>query len=80
MKRLLKYLYRNWLKVAKTISYIITLILLVSMYYSIFSIYGLLLRLLKTDLCDLEIDRDKDSYFGKIEIKPVKKEEYSQQF
>lgn|SRR3989338_2383184 len=77
--RLLKPFYTQWMKVAGVLSKMITGFLLVVIFYTIFLITGIILRLLKKDFLNRAIDSSLPSYW--IDRKDaVKKEDYQKQF
>ncbi|MFQ6120615.1 MAG: SxtJ family membrane protein [Methanosarcinales archaeon] len=72
MKSTLKKLYAYWMKFAYIIGYVNTRILLSIMYYTVFTAFGLIARLLGFDLLDTK-RKNLKSYWNK-------KEDYFRQF
>lgn len=79
IKSALKRLYELWMKFARFIGFVNTRIILGIMYYTIFTAYSLVIKLLGKDLLDIRI-REKSTYWHKKETKQFKKEDYLRQF
>jgi hypothetical protein len=78
--RMLQPLYRQWMKVAHGIGAIITGILLSVLFYLVFGIAGIILRLLRKDLLNERIDRAADSYWITKNQTHFDKSHYTRQF
>ena len=63
MKLLFKAIWQKWMKIGKIIGYYNTKLLLGLMFYTVFTLYGLIARLLKKDFLDLKIREDTRSYW-----------------
>jgi len=72
--------YKKWMKVVHFIGQIITSILLSVVFYLVFGIAGIVLRLLRKDFLDRKIESEKESYWIRKPIIPLEKERYKQQF
>ena len=77
---LLKPLYSKWMKVAHFIGTLITDIILCVVFYVLFGIAGIILRILKKDLLDRAIHPSSASYWIKRKQTDFDKKCYSQQF
>jgi hypothetical protein len=76
LKLVLKGIWKKWKKLWETISYIITKLLLGIMYYTVFTLYGLVAKLLRKDLLDLKMEDNVGSYWKEKE--KVEEETYKQ--
>ena len=76
----LKKIYTKWMMVAHFIGGIVTRIILSLLFYIVFGIVGIVLRVLGKDLLDRTLDRDKTSYWIKKEKVAFNKNRYQQQF
>ena len=63
----LKTLYDLWMKFAAVLAWINTRILLVIMFYLVFTPTGFIMRLFGADPLDLKMDKNKNSYWIKKE-------------
>jgi len=76
----LKPFYLRWMKVAHFIGTVITSIILTILFYCVFGIAGLILRLIRRDILDRKLDPQSDSYWiGKDQI-AFEQEHYIRQF
>ena len=64
---LLKELWKKWKKLWETISYIIAKSLLFIMYYTVFTLYGLVAKLMRKDLLDLKMKDNENTYWKEKE-------------
>jgi len=64
-KRLLKYLYIIWMRLAFILGWINTRILLLAIFYLLFTPIGIGIKLFGVDLLERKIDKNKDSYWKK---------------
>ena len=78
--QLLKPLYTRWMKVAHFLGNIITGLILSILFYFIFGIAGIILRLLKKDLLDQRLNGAADSYWTKKEQIHFDQSHYTRQF
>lgn len=78
--RLLQRIYGRWMKVGERVGHLLSSLVLIVFFYSMFMPAGLILRLLKKDLLDQAIDRRKQSYWVKRSHRPFVPEEYKRQF
>lgn len=77
---LLKPLYNKWMTVAHFIGSIITGLILSVMFYGVFGLVGIVLRLLKKDLLNQSLDENADSYWVKREEVSFDKNDYEKQY
>ena len=77
---LLRPLYIQWMKGAHFIGDIITGIILSILFYFVFGIVGIILRLLKKDLLDQRMNYAADSYWIKKEQIDFDQSHYTRQF
>ena len=76
----LKPVYMAWMKLAFILSWINTRLILAIIFYLLFTPIGILMRLFGKDLLEKRIDRNKDSYWRKREVKAFKQTDYEHQF
>lgn len=76
---LLKPVYKVWMKIAYFIGGIMTAMILTIVFFLIFGLVGIFLRMLRKDLLDKKIERDKDSYWIDSR-RPFDKKQLTQQF
>ncbi len=76
----LKILYTLWMKLAHTIGGVITTLILSLLFYTIFGLVGVMLRILRKDLLEQKINRQKNSYWLPRPPKAFDKQYYQQQF
>ncbi|MBI3599215.1 MAG: hypothetical protein HY097_01040 [Nitrospinae bacterium] len=80
MKNFFKKVYDYWMLFAKALGWVNTRILLSIIYFIVFSIFRVISIVIGKDLLDRKIEKDRESYWNKREIKPFKKELYRRQF
>ncbi len=78
--RFLKPLYEHWMKVARVIGMVVSTVVLSGIFFAVFGLVGIVLRLLRKDLLSRKIEPDKESYWIRRERMEFKKERYTQQF
>jgi hypothetical protein len=71
--------YIFWMRLAFILGWINTRIILFIIFYLIFTPIGIVLRIFGIDLLDRKIERDKESYWKKIEKKDMHSD-YQRQF
>lgn len=76
----LKPLYTVWMKVARFIGEIVNFVLLSVIFYTIFSIPALILKLLGKDLLDQRIEKDVQTYWRTRPQEDFDRERYTKQF
>ena len=76
----LKPIYARWMQVARIIGGIITALVLALLFFVIFGIVGIILRLLRKDILDRELDPKRPSYWIKRGKLPFDRKRYTQQF
>lgn len=67
MKSFFKRIWQKWLKIGRIIGYYNTKLLLAIMFYTVFMLYGLIMKLLKIDILDKKIRKDVGSYWKEKE-------------
>ena len=72
--------YHRWMRLAHFIGDIITTVILSLLYYFVFGIVGIVLRLLRKDLLDRAIDHKTPSYWHKRPPEEFQKNRYLKQF
>jgi Saxitoxin biosynthesis operon protein SxtJ len=76
----LKYFYILWMKLAAVLGWVNTRIILFLIFYIIFAPIGLAIRLLRIDLLDRKIDKNKKSYWLKKERRILNQFNYEKPF
>jgi uncharacterized oligopeptide transporter (OPT) family protein len=64
----LSALEKVWMAFAEKLSFVMTTLIMFVTFYVVITPLGLLLRLLKKDLLSLEIDREAETYWCKVEV------------
>ncbi len=77
LKLVLKGIWQKWKKLWETISYIITKLLLGLTYYTVFTLYRLIAKFMRTDFLDVKMEEDARSYWKE---KGKKEEEHYKQY
>jgi len=77
--RLIKPFYTKWMVVAHFIGTIVTTVILSVLFFVLFGITGIVLRILRKDLLDRKLEPGRNSYWIKREGK-FEKESYLKQF
>ena len=78
--RSVEMIYVRWMKVAHVIGAVVTSVLLCVIYYAVFGIAGIILRIFKKDLLDRPFEPEKSTYWQKRQAEPFDKKRYTQQF
>lgn len=78
--RLLKGFYAGWMRVARVISICVTTVILSVIYFTLFSIVGILRRILGKDFLEERIKPQAVSYWVKKPQKAFEKKQYTKQF
>jgi hypothetical protein len=76
----LRPIYIFWMRLAFVLSWINTRLILVAVFYLIFTPMGFLMRLFKGDLLDRKIDKKRDTYWIKKEKVDFEPSNYERQF
>lgn len=76
----LKYIYRLWMKLGLVLSWINTRLILIILFYLLFTPMGIVMRMFGVDLLDRKIEKGKDSYWRKKEKKEFNPPDYERQF
>jgi hypothetical protein len=79
-KSAFKGIWQKWMKIGKFIAYYNTKLLLGFTYYTVFTLYRLIARLLRKDFLDSKMKWDRDTYWKEKEDIAVKKEDYFKQY
>jgi len=77
---ILRPFYRQWMRGAHFIGSIITGVVLSLLFYLVFGVAGVILRLIRKDLLDQRIDRAIDSYWINKDQAAFDKNDYTRQF
>ena len=77
---LLKAFYKRWMKVAHIIGGIMTAVILSVIFYGVFGVVGIILRILRKDLLHLGLDRSAKSYWTARAETPFDKAHCTRQF
>ena len=72
--------YEKWMIGARFIGQIISTVLLTVIFYFVFGAAGIILRLLRKDLLNLNIQPAEDSYWQERQQRPFDQERYHRQF
>lgn len=76
----LKKVYTVWMKGAGVIGHTVTTVVLTLLFYVVFGIAGIVLRLMGKDLLDQRIEPDRVSYWNPRPAKDFDAESYKRQF
>jgi len=76
----LKPVYIFWMKLVFVLGWINTRLILMIIFYILFTPAGLIMRLFRVDLLDRKIDKSKDSYWKKREKKVFNPSDYERLF
>jgi len=76
----LRPVYKKWMVVARFIGAVITGIILSVMFYLVFGITGIILRFLRKDLLDRQIEPPRQSYWIERTSVPFDQSHYTRQF
>lgn len=77
---LLKPVYIFWMKLAHALGWINTRLILTALFYLVFTPIALIIRLMRKDLLDVKIEKNRESYWRKKEIIDIAKDNYERQF
>ena len=77
---LLRPFYRQWMRGAHFIGSLITGVILSLLFYLVFGVAGIILRLLRKDPLDQRIDRAVNSYWTSKDQVAFDKNDYTRQF
>ena len=78
--RILKPIYIIWMKLAFVLSWVNTRLILCTIFYLVFTPVSIFLKLLRKDLLDRKIDRQRQSYWIKKGRLVFKKIDYERQY
>jgi hypothetical protein len=77
---LLKPVYIFWMQLAKGLGWINTRLILLIIFYLIFTPIGLVMRLLGVDLLARKIEKNRETYWIKKEKRNFQPQDYARQF
>ena len=77
---MLKAFYKQWMKAAHFIGGVVTAVILSFIFYCVFSVVGIILRVMGKDLLHQTIDRQAKSYWRMREDQAFDKKNYTRQF
>jgi len=80
MPILLKPVYAIWMKLAFVLAWLNTRLLLMAVFYFIFTPIGMGMRLFGFDILDKKIDKNRQSYWQKKEKTEINLFDYERQF
>ncbi len=78
--QLLKPVYKIWMAVGHKISFVVSTIVLGVLFYTVFSITGLVLRLMRKDLLNRSIQPELNSYWLSRKASTADPEGFKRQF
>ena len=76
----LRPVYRIWMKGARFIGEIVSFVLLAAIFYVIFGLVGIVLRLMRKDLLDERINKSAKTYWLSARSGVYDRERYTKQF
>ncbi|MBU1726792.1 MAG: sxtJ [Candidatus Omnitrophica bacterium] len=76
----LKLIYIPWMRLAHILGWLNTKLILIILFYLVFTPIGLIIRLFRNDLLDRKINRHKKSYWNKHPEVAFKAEDYEKQY
>ncbi len=76
----LKPIYILWMKLAFVLGWINARLILIIIFYLLFTPIGLIMRLFRADLLDRKIEKNKDSYWKRREKKAFNPVDYERLF
>lgn len=76
----LKPIYIIWMRLALVLSWIMTRLILILIFYLVFTPIGLVLKLFGKDLLDRRIEKGRSSYWNVKENKSFDKSNYERQY
>ncbi len=80
MRSFLKKIYDGWMLFSKALGWVNTRILLSLIYFIVFTLFRMVSIIIGKDFLDRKIEKNKETYWQKREIKPFKNELYRRQF
>jgi len=80
MPNFLKPIYVSWMKLAFILGWINTRLILIIIFYLVLTPISIVIELLRIDLLDRRIDKDKNSYWHKKENQQFNILNYEKQF
>jgi hypothetical protein len=78
--RFLRPVYSRWMIAAHFIGMIITTAVLSALFFVVFGLVGIVLRLLRKDILSQKIEKEKESYWIKRDKEAFNRARYTQQF
>ena len=80
MKRIFKLIYGYWMVLARILSWINTRVILIILYFLVFTPIGFIMKLFKKDVLEIKIQKEIKSYWKKIESEELNLQNYQRQF
>ncbi len=77
---LLKYIYLGWMAIAITMGFFVTKVILSIVFYGIFTIVGIIARLVNQDMLDQQYDPDAETYWKQHEKPQDSRKHLERQF
>ena len=77
LKSFFKGIWQKWKKIGELIGYYNTKLLLGLMFYTLFTLYGLVAKLMRKDFLDVKMRSDVESYWKE---KEKEEEDYYKQY
>ena len=74
--RALSPVYRAWMKVAHVLAWINTRVLLIFLYYVMFTLVGLVMRLFRRDVLKRKVNRSSETYWHEVDSKELRTDRY----
>jgi len=77
---LLKKIYIGWMAIAVTMGFFVTKIILSLLFYGVFTVIGIIVRLLNRDMLDQNYEANAETYWKKHEKPQDPKQQLERQF
>lgn len=77
---ILKAIYKVWMAVGHRISFVVTTVILSVVYFTVFTVMGVIIRLFKKDLLDRSLQPDIKTYWKPRKATSPDKESFHRQF
>lgn len=75
-----KYIYGLWIKLGLVLAWINTRLILIILFYLLFTPMGIVMRMFGADLLDRKIEKGRDTYWRKKETRGFNPLDYERQF
>lgn len=80
MIKIFKLIYGYWMALARVLSWINTRVILIILYFLVFTPIGFIMKLFKKDVLEIKIQKEIKSYWKNIEPKELNLKNYQKQF